>query len=130
MIMKKRNSIIAIGLAGIAATSAMALPPLPDWQQLESYHQQDSGTGVARRSIVAALPPGTSAAAARTALIADGATCKQPRHGLGIEKCLIHQYSLLDGAADDVRWTITISAPQGQIESLQVDRYVDRHGTP
>lgn len=127
--MKKCISIIGAAFACLSASIAVALPPLPDWQQLESYHQQDHGTGMAQHSILAALPAGTSIETARAALIADGATCKQPRKRPGVEKCLIHQYDLGDGAADDVRWTITISAPQGRIESLQLDRYVDRHGT-
>jgi hypothetical protein len=127
--MKKQIWSVGVGLAAAVAGPAMALPPLPNWQQLESYHQQDHGTRMARHGMLAALPAGTPIETARAALIADGATCKQPRKRAGVEKCLIHQYDLGDGAADDVRWTITISAPQGRIEGLQLDRYVDRHGT-
>ncbi|MBA2936526.1 hypothetical protein HZF05_20790 [Sphingomonas sp. CGMCC 1.13654] len=127
--MKKRVWIIGAGLAAAAAGPATALPPLPDWQQLESYHHQDNGTGLAQRSILAALPPGTPILTARATLIADGATCRQPRNRQGIEKCLIHQYSLLDGAADDVRWTLTLKEERGQISSILVNRYVDRHGS-
>jgi len=127
--MKRPIWITGAGLAFAATGPAMALPPLPDWQQLESYHQQDNGTGMAQRSVLAALPPGTSAEAARAALIADGATCRRPRNKPGVETCLIHQYSLLDGAADDVRWTLTIREDRGQVASILLDRSVDRHGS-
>lgn len=127
--MNRLTWIAGAGLAAAAASAALALPPLPDWQQLESYHQQDNGTGMAQRSILAALPPRTSAEAAHAALIADGATCKQRRNRPGVETCLIHQYSLLDGAADDVRWTLTLKEDRGQISSILVGRNVDRHGS-
>lgn len=127
--MKTLPWIIGVGLLAAATPAALALPPLPDWQQLESDHQQDNGTGMARRDILSALPPGTSAATARSALIADGATCRQRRDRPGVETCLIHQYSLLDGAADDVRWTLTVMEDQGRISSILVDRSVDRHGS-
>jgi hypothetical protein len=125
----KRRTLFLGAVFAAASSAAMALPPLPDWQQLESYFQQDKSTELARRSILTALPPGTSAAAAREALIADGATCKQRHNKPGVETCLIHQYSLLDGAADDVRWTLTLKEEQGRITAILVDRYVDRHGS-
>jgi hypothetical protein len=116
-------------LAAIAAGPALARPPLPDWQQLESYHQQDNGTTAAQKSILAALPPGTPIETARAALIADGATCRQPRHRADVETCLIHQYSLQDDAADDVRWTLTLMEKQGQVADIHADRTIDRHGS-
>lgn len=118
-----------VAFAAMAGVPTLALPPLPDWQQLESYHQQDNGTATAQKSILAALPAGTPVETARAALIADGATCKQPRHRAGIETCLIHQYSLQDDAADDVRWTLTLMEKQGQVADILVDRAIDRHGS-
>jgi len=127
--MTGRNWTLGAVLATLAASSAAALAPLPDWQQLEAYHQQDNGTAMARQGILAALPPGTPVATARAVLIADGATCKASRKRPGVEACLIHQYSLLDGAADDVRWTLTLMEQQGQVTTVLVDRSVDRHGS-
>jgi hypothetical protein len=118
-----------LALTAIAASPAAAFAPLPDWQQLERFHQQDNGTGMARQSILAALPPGTPIATARAALVADGATCRRSRGRPGTEACLIHQYSLLDGAADDVRWTLTLMEEGGQVTTVLVDRSVDRHGS-
>jgi hypothetical protein len=118
-----------VAFAAMAGGPTLALPPLPDWQQLESYHQQDNGTATAQKSILAALPAGTPVETARAALIADGATCKQPRHRAGVETCLIHQYSLQDDAADDVRWTLTLMEKQGQVADILVDRAIDRHGS-
>ncbi|PXA84850.1 hypothetical protein DMC47_39550 [Nostoc sp. 3335mG] len=115
----------ALLMAGTA--TAQASPP--DWQQLEQAHQQDGGTEGARHEMLAAMPLGTPIDAALRSLTTVGATCKPLRSDPTMRRCLIHQYSLLDGAADDVRWTITLAAPQGRIESLRLDRYVDRHGT-
>jgi hypothetical protein len=112
----------------LAAGSVMAKASPPDWQQLEQAYQ-DGGTGGARHQILAAIPLGTPMDVALRSLATVGATCKSHRGDPVVKRCLIHQYSLRDGAADDIRWTITISAPQGRIESLQLDRYVDRHGT-
>jgi hypothetical protein len=126
-----KNQILIIGgfVGAIIASAALALPPLPDWQQLESDHKQDHGVGIAQQSMITALPAGTPIETARAALIADGASCKHSRNHQAVEKCLIHQYNLGDGAADDIRWTITISAPNGRVEMLKLNRYVDRHGT-
>lgn len=119
---------LAVGLT-MSAAAATAQTPLPDWQQLELAHQQDGGTQAARAQLLAALPIGGSLDNAVRSLSTVGATCKPRRHEPDAERCLIHQYSLLDGAADDVRWTISISASQGRIMDMQLDRYVDRHGT-
>jgi hypothetical protein len=127
--MTMKTKLISLCLGGALSTSVIAQPPLPDWYQLEAFHDQDGGIESARNSIVAALPIGTEIDVARSALIADGATCRPKRHQPGVERCLIHQYSLADGAADDVRWTITLSAPTGRVEVLTVNREVDRHGS-
>ncbi|WP_454886716.1 hypothetical protein [Sphingomonas oryzagri] len=128
--MTKRLPVFGAAFAVAAfAGSALALPPLPDWQQLERYHQQDKGTAIAQRRITAAIPAGTPVEAARAMLLADGASCRPERHRPGTETCLIHQYSLLDGAADDVRWTLTLMEDQGRVSDIVVDRSVDRHGS-
>jgi len=120
---------LAIGLTVPAATAAIAQNPFPDWQQLELAHKRDGGTEAARLQMLAALPIGSPLDPALRSLATVGATCKSRRHEPDVKHCLIHQYSLLDGAADDIRWTITISASRGRIESLRLGRYVDRHGT-
>ncbi|MDH7639106.1 hypothetical protein [Sphingomonas oryzagri] len=127
--MTKRFPVIGATLAAALATPALALPPLPDWQQLEAYHQQDKGIELAQRSVVTALPVGTPVETARAALAADGARCRPARHRPNAETCLIHQYSLLDGAADDVRWTLTLIEDQGRVSGILVDRSIDRHGS-
>lgn len=124
-----KRAILGLCLATMGLGVAMAQPPLPDWRQLEAYHEQDQGTEAARKSILAALPSGTRIEAVRAALIADGASCRQHPHEPGIAHCLIHQYSLVDGAADDIRWTLTLIAQGGRLKTILVDRYVDRHGS-
>jgi hypothetical protein len=114
---------------GEVANSATPPAPLPNWSQLESDYQQENGQKNVERSIFKALPPGTDADLARKELLADGATCRRHRSTPWVETCLIHQYSLLDGAADDIRWTITMRERLGRIISVSADRYVDRHGT-
>jgi hypothetical protein len=113
----------------MALGAAMAQPPLPDWRQLEAFHERDQGTEDARKNILAALPPGTRIETVRAALIADGASCRQHPHEPGIERCLIHQYSFLDGAADDIRWTLTLVVQGGRLKTILAGRYVDRHGS-
>lgn len=75
-----------------------------------------------------ALPAGTSMQHARAALIQAGASCRTAHGTPGVEHCLIHQYSLADGAADDVRWTILLQDQDGRLGNVSLDRYVDRHG--
>lgn len=120
---------LAVGLVVSPAAAAIAQNPFPDWQQLELAHKQDGGTEAARLQMLTALPIGSSLDTALRSLATAGATCKFRRHEPDVKRCLIHQYSLLDGSADDIRWTITISAHNGYIKSLRLDRYVDRHGT-
>lgn len=115
----------SIAAALLLSAAASAATPLPGWQQLEALHQKDGGTEAARRDIATDIPRGTPLEAARRALVAAGARC---RHKPGIEHCLIHRYSLADGAADDVRWTVTLRTSRGVVEAIKVDRSVDRHG--
>ncbi len=127
--MKIRSIMIAVGIAVYMPIAVAAQAALPTWSELEASYDKDGGIESARKSIVAALPRGTDIHRARDALIADQATCKTNRRKPDVEHCLIHQYSLLDGAADDVRWSIDLLAPQGRLASITVKREVDRHGS-
>jgi hypothetical protein len=126
--MKIRSMIVAAGITVGAPVAVTAQIALPTWSELEASYDKDGGTEAARQSIVTALPRGMDIDAARNALIADQATCKSNRRKPDVERCLIHQYSLLDGAADDVRWSIDLFASQGRLASITVKREVDRHG--
>lgn len=126
--MKGMNGLGA-ALTLLLAGAAAAQPPVPDWRHLEMAHEQDGGVQTARARMLAALPIGSSMDTALRSLSTVGATCKPRRGAPDVQRCLIHQYSLLDGAADDVRWTVVISAAKGRVDSLRLDRYVDRHGT-
>jgi hypothetical protein len=117
-----------------AALGLLSLPTLaeantaPGFQDLESAYAQDATLSTARQSVAAAIPPGTPVANARDALSGAGAECKPKRHQANVERCLIHQYSLADGAADDIRWTILLNEDAGRVDAVSLDRYVDRHG--
>ncbi len=102
---------------------------MPGFWQLESVYGQGGGLSAASGEIRKALPPGTDIAEAQRVLKDVGGECKTLKREPDALKCLIHQYSLADGAADDIRWTILIRTQAGAVDDLQVDRYVDRHGT-
>jgi hypothetical protein len=119
--------VAAFGL--LLAAPALAAVPVPGFQDLESAYAGDATLGAARQSLAAAIPAGTPVADARGALTGAGATCKPQRHATNVERCLIHQYSLADGAADDVRWTILLNEAAGRVDTVSLDRSVDRHGT-
>lgn len=112
-----------------SAFAAGTAPAMPGFWQLESVYGQGGGLVAATSEIGEALPPGTGVAQAQNALRNAGGECKTLKREPGALKCLIHQYSLADGAADDIRWTILMHTEAGVVEDLKVDRYVDRHGT-
>lgn len=117
-----------------AAFCLLSLPALahaataPSFQELESAYAEDATLAIAKQSVAAAIPPGTPVANARDALSGAGAECRPKRHQANVERCLIHQYSLADGAADDIRWTILLNEDGGRVDAVSLDRYVDRHG--
>jgi hypothetical protein len=118
----------ALGLL-LVASPALAAAPVPGFQDLESAYAGDATLGTARQSLAAAIPAGTPVADARGALADAGATCKPQHRGGTVERCLIHQYSLADGAADDIRWTILLNEAAGRVDTVSLNRSVDRHGT-
>ena len=120
----------------LIAMSAIVLPaaaradtPVPGWQDLETAYAHDGNVDGAQRQFNAAIPAGSPTPRAVAALGTVGAACKPVRSGQAAERCLIHQYSLADGAADDVRWTVLLHTTAGNVSSISLQRYVDRHGS-
>ncbi len=130
--MTKRSIMVAVLFGMMECTAAEAsgvAAPVPDFQTLESEYAQDASLNLSRKALLSAIPSGTSFDAAQRALSEAGAQCKPSRRGLGEKRCLVHQYSLADGAADDIRWTILLKGNAGLVSDLSVSRYVDRHGS-
>jgi hypothetical protein len=119
----------------LLATIAMAAPlhaqtdvPVPSFRALEDLYRQDPSLSANRAALARALPIGTPLDAATAKLTGAGAECRPWRKRRDATRCLIHRYSFADRAADDVRWTIALTAPGGRLSGMTVDRYVDRHG--
>lgn len=122
-------ALLPILLAAGAASAEDRDPALPGFWQLEALYQQGGGLAAATDEIRKALPPGTGVAEVQRAVAGAGGDCRLAKRQPGPLKCLIHQYSLADGAADDIRWTILVDMQTGVVDDLRVGRYVDRHGT-
>ncbi len=120
---------ILLACCGLSiAGAASAASPVPTWQQLENSYAQDHGTGAALRDILAAIPPGTPLADAEQRFAQAGGSCRADRRKPDEVRCLIHQYDLGDGAADDVRWVTSIRHDGGVVTDAAIVRSVDRHG--
>lgn len=124
-----------IAPAALAQDAPVAAPSFSD---LESRYPHDTLLAkdqvaaqmeLARTTIRASVPIGTPIAVAEARLQTAGAACRADRRGTGVVKCLYHQYDLGDGAADDIRWTVTFRVASDQVSDMAVNRYVDRHGT-
>lgn len=127
---------MAKGFCVAAMLCAVATPLMaqsaqiaPKWQVLEADYARDHGIAGAQAEMLRAIPVGTPVTQAHARLIDAGAECRPARHSPGAERCLIHQYSLADGAADDVRWTVHLGTASGNVSSIALDRDVDRHGS-
>jgi hypothetical protein len=107
----------------------VAHAPVLDFNELEGSYSRSGGTTEAQEHLVAAIPSGMEVGKAQAILIEAGATCRSPSHLPSVRQCLIHQYSLADGAADDIRWTVSLEAPGDHVQAVSVKRYVDRHGS-
>jgi hypothetical protein len=115
----------------VASAPAVAQSKLdvPNWQELEDYYAGDGSVHGAQERVTRAIPPGTPTRQAVAALEKAGATCKFKARSQTPERCLIHQYSLADGAADDIRWTVFLGTKAGDVSAISLERYVDRHGS-
>lgn len=128
--MLRKPYFAAVLVIGLTFRADAAQPTAaPDWWQLEEDYAKTHDITLAQRAIAQAIPLGISSKVAVATLVRDGATCKTERRDASKTRCLIHQYSLADGAADDIRWTIILSDHAGDLNFLSLDRYVDRHGS-
>jgi hypothetical protein len=129
MMMRNYFAII-MGITTVSCASmAVARVPVPDFSELEGSYAQSGATAVAQEHLVQAIPSGMDVDDAQAILIGAGATCRSPRRSPSVRQCLFHQYSLADGAADDIRWTISLDAPGDHVRTISVNRDVDRHGS-
>ena len=110
----------------------------PSFWDLESSYPRDTRLNKAqnaaqmdqaKRIVSESVPAGTPLAIAEARLRDGGADCRANRRAIGVVKCLYHQYDLSDGAADDIRWTITLRSAGDAVSDISVDRYVDRKGS-
>lgn len=113
----------------LCSSMAIARVPVPDFSELEGSYARSGGTAEVQKQLVEAIPSGMDVGDAQAMLIGAGATCRRNRHFPGVRQCLIHQYSLADGAADDIRWMVNLDAPDAHVRAVSVRRYVDRHGS-
>lgn len=130
--MQKRSivAVVLFGMMGVTAAEARGVAgPVPDFRTLEMEYAQDASLTLSRKALSAAIPAGTPRDAAEKALSDAGAQCKPSRRSPDESRCLLHRYSLADGAADDIRWTILLKVNAGLVNDLSVSRYVDRHGS-
>ena len=116
--------MMAAPLAAILALATSAVGA-PSFGQLEA----SDASGGAIAALAPILAPATPIATAQARLTGAGASCRRDRRHAGTVECLYHRYDLSDGAADDVRWTITLHADGDRLRDFTVRRYVDRHGT-
>jgi hypothetical protein len=129
-IMMLKVCAIAVTLCvGVAPLAAAPIHGVPNWPDLESDYARDHNVAGAQQQMAGAIPVGIPVSSAIVALNGAGAECRPDRHAQDAQRCLIHQYSLADGAADDVRWTIHLGTAAGQVSSIALDRDVDRHGS-
>lgn len=126
--MSKYSLFIALLCATASPVLAQASSTVPSWQDLEEDYARDGTIVGAQSQLTMAIPSGTSEQRAVSELGQVGATCKPKHHAQNVERCLIHQYSLADGAADDIRWTVSLNTVAGRVDTISLDRYVDRHG--
>lgn len=128
MIARKALVLAVAGLLALPAHASEAAS-VPSFAALEQSYRIDSSTAPAASLLGAALPAGTPLNLAFAALTNAGADCRQEARSSFAARCLIHQYSLEDGAADDVRWTVRLLAQNSRISRIVISRYVDRHGS-
>ena len=135
-----RAVTMTLGTITIAygAFAQHARTPAPSFSDLESGYPRNAPLNKAQVAVQMAkaqalvsesVPAGTPVAAAEARLQAAGATCHSDRQGIGLVKCLYHQYDLSDGFADDIRWTVALRVAGDNVASVSIDRYVDRHGS-
>ncbi|WBO23281.1 hypothetical protein [Sphingomonas abietis] len=128
MTAKAAGAVAAMLCMVVTPLKAAPIRPVPPWQELEADYARDHGVGGAQAEMLRAIPIGTPLSQAHAMLAEAGADCRPDRPARGMERCLVHRYSLADGAADDVRWTIRLGMASGAVSSISLDRYVDRHG--
>ena len=117
-------------LTGLLALPSVgqAAAPVPGFSELEAQYSHDASLSSARGELAAAIPAGTPVRSAEQSLTNAGAECREKRKTPNVVRCLIHQYSFADRAADDIRWTISLDVFDDSVTGFKLDRYVDRHG--
>ncbi|MGN6122139.1 MAG: hypothetical protein ACTHOJ_04205 [Sphingomonas oligoaromativorans] len=126
--MPKHSALLGLACVLVWSSAAVAGVPVPGFRELEGGYAKSGGTGEAERRLAEAIPAGTGVGDAQAMLIGAGATCRNEHRTPDVRHCLFHQYSLADGAADDIRWAVRLDAPGGHVRTVSVDRSVDRHG--
>lgn len=124
---------VALVVASIALPAMARAEPAditaPPFADLESSFAASGALTHAIAALAPSLAPTTPLSTAQKRLTDAGARCWPNHHTPGLLKCLYHQYDLSDGAADDIRWMVTLHSNGELLHDFSVTREVDRHGS-
>ena len=128
------RSILSVALAMVTSAvpaityAEQGAVTAPSFGELESSFAASGTLTHATAALAPSLTPATALSTAQKRLTAAGAHCWPGHHTPGLVKCLYHQFDLSDGAADDIRWLITLHSDGLVLHDFSVTREVDRHG--